>query len=59
MDVAKAEGATIAVGGKRPDRDDLKMVYSSEANSHYKLADASMRIVQEEVFGPCRYCREL
>ncbi len=51
MDVAKAEGATIAVGGKRPDRDDLKDGLFFEPTV-ITNCDTSMRIVQEEVFGP-------
>ncbi len=50
MDVAKAEGA-IAVGGKRPDRDDLKDGLFFEPTV-ITNCDTSMRIVQEEVFGP-------
>ena len=51
MYVAKAEGATIAVGGKRPDRDDLKDGLFFEPTV-ITNCDTSMRIVQEEVFGP-------
>ncbi|MDS3839549.1 betaine-aldehyde dehydrogenase [Staphylococcus hominis] len=51
MKVAKDDGATIAIGGKRPDDEDLKdglffePTVITNCNTH-------MRIVQEEVFGP-------
>ncbi len=50
MDVAKHR-RTIAVGGKRPDRDDLKdgLFFQPTVITN---CDTSMRIVQEEVFGP-------
>lgn len=51
MDVAKEDGATIAIGGKRPDRDDLKDGFFFEPTV-ITDCDTSMRIVQEEVFGP-------
>ncbi|SCS43536.1 betaine-aldehyde dehydrogenase [Staphylococcus caeli] len=51
MEVAKAENATIAIGGKRPDRDDLKDGFFFEPTV-ITDCDTSMRIVQEEVFGP-------
>ncbi len=51
MDVAKAEGATIAVGGKRTVRDNLKDGLFFEPTV-ITNCDTSMRIVQEEVFGP-------
>ncbi|UXR69498.1 betaine-aldehyde dehydrogenase [Staphylococcus sp. IVB6246] len=51
MDVAKEEGATIAIGGKRPDREDLQDGFFFEPTV-ITNCDTSMRIVQEEVFGP-------
>lgn len=51
IEVAKEEGTTIAVGGKRPERDDLKEGYFFEPTV-ITNCDTSMRIVQEEVFGP-------
>lgn len=51
MDVAKEEGATIATGGKRPEREDLKDGFFFEPTV-ITDCDTSMRIVQEEVFGP-------
>ena len=51
MKVAKNDGATIAIGGKRPDDEDLKdglffePTVITNCNTH-------MKIVQEEVFGP-------
>ncbi|WP_145429760.1 betaine-aldehyde dehydrogenase [Staphylococcus hominis] len=51
MKVAKDDGATIAIGGKRPDDEDLKdglffePTVITNCNTH-------MKIVQEEVFGP-------
>ena len=51
MDVAKEEGATIATGGKRPERKDLQDGFFFEPTV-ITDCDTSMRIVQEEVFGP-------
>ncbi|MEA8938047.1 aldehyde dehydrogenase family protein, partial [Campylobacter jejuni] len=50
MEVAK-EGATIAIGGKRPEREDLQAGLFFEPTV-ISNCDTSMRIVQEEVFGP-------
>ena len=51
MEVAKEEGATIAIGGKRPEREDLQAGLFFEPTV-ITNCDTSMRIVQEEVFGP-------
>ena len=51
MKVAKEEGATIAIGGKRPEREDLQDGFFFEPTV-ITDCDTSMRIVQEEVFGP-------
>ncbi|UXR78232.1 betaine-aldehyde dehydrogenase [Staphylococcus sp. IVB6227] len=51
MEVAKEDGATIAIGGKRPDREDLQDGFFFEPTV-ITNCDTSMRIVQEEVFGP-------
>ena len=48
MEIAKQEGATIAIGGKRPEREDLQDGLFFEP-----ITDCySMRITEEEVFGP-------
>ncbi|MDG0843836.1 betaine-aldehyde dehydrogenase [Staphylococcus equorum] len=51
MEVAKSENATIAIGGKRPEREDLQDGFFFEPTV-ITDCDTSMRIVQEEVFGP-------
>ncbi|HEC2153730.1 TPA: betaine-aldehyde dehydrogenase [Staphylococcus delphini] len=51
MEVAKGDGATIAVGGQRPEREDLQKGFFFEPTV-ITDCDTSMRIVQEEVFGP-------
>ncbi len=51
MTIAQEEGAKIAIGGKRPSREDLKNGYFFEPTI-ITNCDTSMRIVQEEVFGP-------
>lgn len=51
MDIAKEDGATIATGGKRPSREDLKDGLFFEPTV-ITNCDTHMRIVQEEVFGP-------
>lgn len=51
MKVAKEDGATIAVGGQRPEREDLQNGFFFEPTV-ITNCDTSMRIVQEEVFGP-------
>ena len=51
MEIAKEEGATIAIGGKRPEREDLQAGLFFEPTV-ITDCDTSMRIVQEEVFGP-------
>ncbi|EGQ4084763.1 betaine-aldehyde dehydrogenase [Staphylococcus pseudintermedius] len=51
MKVAKEDGATIAVGGQRPEREDLQNGFFFEPTV-ITDCDTSMRIVQEEVFGP-------
>ncbi|AJC95139.1 betaine-aldehyde dehydrogenase [Staphylococcus hyicus] len=51
MAIAKEEGATIAIGGHRPEREDLKNGFFFEPTV-ITDCDTSMRIVQEEVFGP-------
>jgi len=51
MKVAKDDGATIAIGGKRPDDEDLKEGLFFEPTV-ITNCDTHMRIVQEEVFGP-------
>ena len=51
MEIAKEEGATIAIGGKRPEREDLQVGLFFEPTV-ITDCDTSMRIVQEEVFGP-------
>uniref|UniRef100_UPI002738CF8F aldehyde dehydrogenase family protein n=1 Tax=Staphylococcus epidermidis TaxID=1282 RepID=UPI002738CF8F len=51
MEVAKEDGATIAIGGKRPEREDLQAGLFFEPTV-ITDCDTSMRIVQEEVFGP-------
>ncbi len=45
------EGATLAVGGKRPDADELKNGFFLEPTI-FTNCKHDMRIVQEEVFGP-------
>lgn len=50
MEIAKQEGATIAIGGKRPEREDLQDGLFFEPTV-ITDCDTSMRIVQEEVFG--------
>ena len=49
MEIAKEEGATIAIGGKRPEREDLQAGLFFEPTV-ITDCDTSMRIVQEEVF---------
>ena len=49
MEIAK-EGATIAIGGKRPERDLQAGLFFEP--TVITDCDTSMRIVQEEVFGP-------
>ena len=51
MKVAKDDGATIAIGGKRPDDEGLKEGLFFEPTV-ITNCDTHMRIVQEEVFGP-------
>ncbi|GGI43395.1 betaine-aldehyde dehydrogenase [Mammaliicoccus stepanovicii] len=51
MAIAKEDGATIAIGGKRPEREDLQSGFFFEPTV-ITNCDTSMRIVQEEVFGP-------
>ncbi|MEJ7144580.1 aldehyde dehydrogenase family protein, partial [Staphylococcus capitis] len=51
MKVAKDDGATIAIGGKRPNDEDLKDGLFFEPTV-ITNCDTHMRIVQEEVFGP-------
>ena len=47
----RKDGATIAIGGKRPEREDLQAGLFFEPTV-ITDCDTSMRIVQEEVFGP-------
>ena len=51
MQIAKEDGATIAIGGKRPEREDLQDGFFFEPTV-ITNCETSMRIVQEEVFGP-------
>ena len=51
IEIAKSENATIAIGGKRPEREDLQDGLFFEPTV-ITDCDTSMRIVQEEVFGP-------
>jgi len=49
--IAEDEGATLATGGGRPDREDLDDGYFVEPTVFTDVAP-DMRIAQEEVFGP-------
>ncbi|MBX6340994.1 MAG: aldehyde dehydrogenase, partial [Thermomicrobiaceae bacterium] len=51
LEVGTGEGARIAVGGKRPERDDLARGNYLEATV-FVDATNRMRIAQEEIFGP-------
>ena len=49
MDIARADGATIAAGGEVLDKDQGGYFFKPTLFTH---ADQSMRIAQEEIFGP-------
>lgn len=49
--LGQEEGATLALGGKRPDAPELQKGFFYEPTI-FLDCDSSMRIVQEEVFGP-------
>lgn len=51
IQVGLDEGATLAVGGKRPEQDELKEGFFLEPTIFTNCKN-DMRIVQEEVFGP-------
>lgn len=51
VDIARSEGATLLVGGKRPDDPALKDGYFYMPTL-FTDCENGMRIVQEEVFGP-------
>jgi aldehyde dehydrogenase (NAD+) len=51
IEVAKAEGATCVLGGKRPDAEALKDGWFVEPTI-FTGVENSMRIAREEVFGP-------
>lgn len=51
IDIAKKDGATLVCGGKRPDDPELKNGYFVEPTV-FTDVKPSMRIAQEEVFGP-------
>lgn len=51
IEIAKAEGATLVCGGKKPDDPDLKDGYFLEPTVFTNVTP-NMRIAQEEVFGP-------
>lgn len=51
IDIAKAEGATCLLGGKRPAGAQLQQGWFVEPTI-FSNVDNSMRIAQEEVFGP-------
>jgi betaine-aldehyde dehydrogenase len=51
IEIANAEGATLILGGKRPENKDLQQGYFYMPTL-YVDCENDMRIVQEEVFGP-------
>ncbi|MDI3340895.1 MAG: 5-carboxymethyl-2-hydroxymuconate semialdehyde dehydrogenase [Sphaerobacter sp.] len=51
LDIATAEGATIAVGGRRPDRPELAAGNYLEPTVIVDVRN-EMRVAQEEIFGP-------
>ncbi|MGA4845165.1 aldehyde dehydrogenase family protein [Streptomyces sp. G5(2025)] len=51
LEIARAEGARLVCGGRRPDDAELSRGYFL-LPTIYADCDRSMRIVQEEVFGP-------
>ncbi|QGY40419.1 betaine-aldehyde dehydrogenase [Pseudodesulfovibrio cashew] len=51
VEIAKEEGATLLLGGKRPDDPDLQSGYF-HLPTLFTGCENDMRIVQEEVFGP-------
>lgn len=52
VDIARRDGATVAVGGERCRRDDLPAGGYFVTPTLYTGARADMRIAQEEIFGP-------
>ena len=50
--IARADGATIAVGGARCERADLSSAGNYVAPTLFTHAGPEMRIAQEEIFGP-------
>lgn len=51
VEVGLAEGAVLVTGGRRPEGEDLQRGYFYEPTV-FDRCDRSMRIVQEETFGP-------
>lgn len=52
MDIAREDGASIAVGGKRYDGDNIDTQGNYVQPTLFTDADNTMRIAREEIFGP-------